>query len=113
MMQRVHGRELINVQWSANSSYEMMRTSDASNLFLASSSISGDLACSRMSEMKANWGGEIDLARVDEPYFYEKEAFLSPVKAMAWNPNQEGLLATGGGENDQIIRLFDMKNRIL
>jgi len=71
LMQRLHVRELINVQWSANSSYEMMRTSDASNLFLASSSITGDLACSRMSEMKANWAGHLDLARVDQPYFYE------------------------------------------
>ena len=26
---------------------------------------------------------------------------------MAWNPTHEGLLAVGGGEHDQIIRLYD------
>lgn len=36
---------------------------------------------------------------------------MSPVKALAWSPTHEGLLSTGGGINDQIIRLFDMKNR--
>jgi hypothetical protein len=28
---------------------------------------------------------------------------------MAWNPNYEGLLATGGGIEDQIIRIYDCK----
>lgn len=29
---------------------------------------------------------------------------------MAWNPHAEGLLATGGGVDDQIIRIWDFKN---
>lgn len=28
---------------------------------------------------------------------------------MAWSPNYEGLLATGGGTDDQIIRIWDFK----
>ncbi len=28
---------------------------------------------------------------------------------MAWSPNHECVLATGGGEGDQIIRMYDFK----
>jgi WD40 repeat protein len=31
---------------------------------------------------------------------------------MAWSPNYEGLLATGGGEQDNIIRIWDFKKSI-
>jgi len=49
--------------------------------------------------------------RKSKPYFYENEIFSSPVKALAWSPSHEGLLATGCGVGDQIIRIFDMKNQ--
>jgi WD40 repeat protein len=35
--------------------------------------------------------------------------FLGPVKALSWSPNHEGVLATGGGQGDNIIRIFDFK----
>ena len=44
-----------------------------------------------------------------DPLFYDDQSFLSPIKAMAWSPNHEGVLATGGAENDQIIRMYDFK----
>ena len=35
--------------------------------------------------------------------------FNSAVKAMAWSPNYEGVLATGGGQDDNVIRIWDFK----
>lgn len=35
-----------------------------------------------------------------EPMFYDTTTHESAVKAMAWNPNHEGLIATGGGIGD-------------
>ena len=71
--------------------------------------MSKDLACLRLSDL--NYQSSPDVMKASTPYFYEKEAFSSPVKALAWCPSHEGLLATGGGVGDQIIRIFDMKNR--
>jgi WD40 repeat protein len=31
----------------------------------------------------------------------------TPLNAISWCPHKKGLLATGGGEGDQIIRLWD------
>lgn len=46
---------------------------------------------------------------LSKPWHYEGEIFRSPVKAVAWSPNHEGLLATGGTAGDQIIRIYDFK----
>ena len=32
--------------------------------------------------------------------------------SLAWNPNKAGVLATGGGEGDNIIRLWDVNHEI-
>lgn len=95
---RIHKSEVINLQWSTNTSHEMMRTSDPTQIYLASSSMSKDLACWRLSDL--NYQSSPDVIKASTPYFYEKEAFSSPVKALAWCPSHEGLLATGGGVGD-------------
>ena len=43
------------------------------------------------------------------PWYYNSDSFTSPVKALAWSPNYEGLLATGGGIDDSIIRIWNFK----
>ncbi len=89
-----HGCEVVSLNWSPNCSYQQMRQSDASSIFLASTSVSGDLAVWRLSDL--SYGLDQNL----QPYLYESENFTSPIKATAWNPNNEGVLAVGGGEGD-------------
>lgn len=46
---------------------------------------------------------------LSEPYLYDNESFNSHIKAVAWNPNYEGVFAVGGSSGDQIIRMYDLK----
>ena len=89
-----HDREVVNLDWSPNSSYEQMRQSDPTNIYLSSSSMRNDLAVWRLSDL--SYGQD----HLMKPYLYEDEIFDSPVKASAWNPNHEGVLAVGGGVGD-------------
>ena len=42
-------------------------------------------------------------------YYFDNETHSSAVKALSWNPNHEGMFATGGGADDKIIRMWDLK----
>lgn len=86
-----------------------MRTSDATQIYLASSSNGADLALFRLSDMFYGSGGGRYANHTTLPYMYERDIFNGAVKAMAWNPTHEGVLAVGGGTGDQIIRLYDLK----
>ena len=114
-LHRLHRGEIINLQWSTNTSHELMRSSDPSNIYLASTSVTPDLACWRLCDLNYQSGHSIDVTKPSIPHFYEDEVFSSggAVKALAWCPSQEGVLATGGGAGDQIIRLFDIKRGCL
>lgn len=98
-----HDCEVTGLEWSANASYEQMRQSDATNVYLSSTSVRGDLAVWRLSDI--TFGHDHTL----RPYLYDKESFSSPLNVVAWNPNHEGVFAVGGSEGDQIIRLYDLK----
>lgn len=74
-----------------------MQVSDANNVYLSSSSLGADLAIWRLSDMV---GGEYSSHLLSKPWHYEGEIFSSPVKAIAWSPNHEGVLATGGAAGD-------------
>lgn len=101
-----HTSEVISLNWSANGSHEQMRSSDASQIYLTSSSTMADLAVWRLSDLSYT---QSESSMTETPYFYEDELFNGPIKAHAWNPTQEGLLAIGGGTGDQIIRIYDFK----
>lgn len=49
-----------------------------------------------------------DLLVYHTALLYDAETHNSLVKAISWNPRHENLLATGGYEHDQIIRIWDM-----
>jgi WD40 repeat protein len=87
-----------------------MRQSDPSSVMLASSARGAELAVWKITDMLY---GQFDQRGCKEdhaePLFYDDQSFLSPIKAMAWNPNHECVLATGGGDGDQIIRMYDFK----
>jgi len=89
-----HGCEVTGLEWSANCSYEQMRQSDAASIYLSSTSVQGDLAVWRLSEI--TFGHDHTL----RPCLYDKESFGSPLNAVAWNPNNEGVFAVGGSEGD-------------
>lgn len=48
---RKHTSEVISLAWSTNNSYEQMQRSDASSVYLSSTSIGQDLAVWRLSDM--------------------------------------------------------------
>lgn len=49
--------------------------------------------------------------RVLRPVFFDNLSHLAAIKAVAWNPHQKSLIATGGlTSNDPVIRLFDINN---
>ncbi len=88
-----HKGEICNLQWSTNHSHTMMQTSDPSNVYLASAS-SSDFAMGvwRLSDLCYS-------PSTESPWYFERE-FDNYTKALAWSPNHEGLLATGGGIGD-------------
>lgn len=89
-----HRGEICSLHWSTNQSHSLMQTSDPSSVYLASGSNQDHaLGVWRLSDLAYG-------PRSDSPWFFEKEAIESAVKAMAWSPNYEGLLATGGGMGD-------------
>jgi WD40 repeat protein len=51
----------------------------------------------------------IDRGKNTRPWLFDDITHKSPVKALAWNPNCEGLLSTGGCLKDNIIRIWDVK----
>lgn len=106
-----HKSEVIAASWSTNGSHEQMRQSDPSNVMLASSARGAELAVWRITDMLYGQFDRMGLGKQEhaEPLFYDDQSFLSPIKAMAWSPNHECVLATGGGEGDQIIRMYDFK----
>ena len=81
-----------------------MRQSDPSSVMLASSAKGAELAVWKISDMLR--GKQPEQA---QPMFFDAQSFMSPIKAMAWSPNHECVLATGGGAGDQIIRMYDFK----
>jgi len=88
-----------------------MRQSDPSSVMLASSARGAELAVWKITDMLYGQFDQRGFSKEDhaEPLFYDDQSFLSPIKAMAWNPNHECVLATGGGDGDQIIRMYDFK----
>ena len=43
--------------------------------------------------------------------FFDNKSHLGSIKALAWNPHQQNLIATGGlTRHDPVIRLFDISN---
>lgn len=94
---RKHTSEVISLAWSTNNSYEQMQRSDASSVYLSSTSVGQDLAVWRLSDMSYH---DYSQQRLATPLMYDNELFNSAVKAVAWSPNHEGVLATGGGLGD-------------
>lgn len=99
-----HYHEVISLNWSVNTSYEQMRQSDPTSVFLSSTSLGSDLAVFRLCDLIYGQS-----SNKMQPILLDRESFQAPLKAVAWSPSHEGLLATGGGEADKIIRIFDLK----
>ncbi|CDW76425.1 wd40 repeat-containing protein [Stylonychia lemnae] len=99
-----HRGEICSLSWSVNQSHEMMQTSDPSNIYLATGS-NQDKALGIWKLNQISYQN----AYHSDPWFFDRETFNCPVKALAWSPNYEGLLATGGGYDDQIIRVWNFK----
>ncbi|GAA5834934.1 hypothetical protein JCM5353_001444 [Sporobolomyces roseus] len=44
-----------------------------------------------------------------KPFLKLRQAHSAAIKALAWNPHQSGMLATGGGTNDQHIKIWSTR----
>lgn len=47
--------------------------------------------------------------RTQTPILKLRKAHTAAIKALAWNPHQSGILATGGGTDDQFIRIWNTR----
>ncbi|TNV83008.1 hypothetical protein FGO68_gene5618 [Halteria grandinella] len=103
------GADIIQLQWSPNQSHEQMRLSDPSSIYLASTSNACDLGVWRLTDLQYATRQQFQDPSQDSPapFLYESEIFGAPVKSLAWNPTHDGMLAVGGGQGDQIIRVYD------
>ncbi|GAA5878623.1 hypothetical protein JCM16303_002146 [Sporobolomyces ruberrimus] len=66
------------------------------------------------SEGELASGGNDNSVRVfkgfdDKPFLKLRKAHSAAIKALAWSPHQQGLLATGGGTEDQSLRFWNTK----
>jgi len=82
-----------------------MQTSDPSNVYLAGTSLDASLAVWRLCDLTY-------ADNIKAPWMHEKK-LDSFQKALSWNPNQEGILASGSSFSDNIIRLWDVKAKRL
>lgn len=88
--------QVATVAWSANSSPGSMAISDPTKIFLGCGTTDRSLGVIRLADLTS--GRAIEVV---------ENVQNSAVRAIAWCPQKQGLLATGGGEGDQIIRLWD------
>ncbi|GAA6025272.1 hypothetical protein JCM11491_000154 [Sporobolomyces phaffii] len=49
----------------------------------------------------------------DRPFLKLRKAHSAAIKALAWSPHQRGLLATGGGTEDQTLRFWNTRTGAL
>ncbi len=77
-----HCNEVITLAWSTNSSYEQMRQSDPSSVYLSSTSMGADLAVYKLNDMTY---GHNHLEC--PPFHFDLEIFSSPINALAWSPS--------------------------
>lgn len=81
--------QVATVAWSANSSPGMMAISDPKKLLLGCGNTDHSLGVISLADLTS--GKAIELIESVQD---------SAVKALAWCPHKQGLLATGGGEGD-------------
>ena len=58
-----------------------------------------------MLEANANYSR--NLMSVHVVYLFKFHSHTAAVKALAWDPHERGILASGGGSNDQSIRWWN------
>lgn len=49
---KFHRQEVVSLQWSPNASHTLMRQSDATNIYLSSTSLDSNLAVWRLSDLQ-------------------------------------------------------------
>jgi len=78
---------------------------------LATGSADGTLGIWSLSEILRS--GSDSVLEPSSSILWAGQAQEAPMQALAWHPKRDGIIATGGGNPDKSIRVWDVSDNVI